>query len=517
MNHNGMNQFSKKTDTLQENKLPETALLVGYAALIDAFDLQVPLPSSLCAVSDRHKIYERDSWRLFTPRHAPAPTLAGHLVFALKYEGLDLLVLKRVFEAAGAAEIGAIIKAKPSSGYMRRLWFLYEWLLDGQLDLPDAKAGVYTEIVDNKLQWAVKGKTSPRHRVRNNLPGNREFCPLVSRTPKIQSFVDAQLDKHAQTIIGTASKNILARTAAFLLLKDSKSSYAIEGDAGPHDRIQRWGQAIGEAGKQDLDANELLRLQRIVIGKDNRFVKMGVRKEGGFVGTHETGSRMPLPDHISARSKDLPQLIEGLISFNKEYGCELDPVIAAAILAFGFVYIHPFDDGNGRIHRYLIHHVLTARKFNPPGLIFPVSAAILDRIDEYRDVLEAYSQRLLPLIEWNPTTKMNVEVLNETVDFYRYFDATPHVEFLYECVERTIEHDLPDEIEFLQRYDRFKTQVTECIEMPASTIDMLFNFLHQNNGQLSNRARTKEFAALKELEVVAFEDSYAEIFLTKND
>ncbi|MDG1416681.1 MAG: Fic family protein, partial [Maricaulis sp.] len=187
------------------------------------------------------------------------------------------------------------------------------------------------------------------------------------------------------------------------------------------------------------------------------------------------------------------------------------------ILAFGFIYIHPFDDGNGRIHRYLIHHVLTARKFNPPGLIFPVSAAILDRIDEYRDVLEAYSQRLLPLIEWNPTTKMNVEVLNETIDFYRYFDATPHVEFLYECVEQTIEHDLPDEIEFLQKYDRFKAQVTERIEMPASTIDMLFNFLHQNNGQLSNRARTKEFAALKELEVVAFEDSYAEIFLARND
>jgi hypothetical protein len=37
---------------------------------------------------------------------------------------------------------------------------------------------------------------------------------------------------------------------------------------------------------------------------------------------------------------------------------EVDPVVAAAILAFGFVYIHPFEDGNGRIHRYLIHHVL---------------------------------------------------------------------------------------------------------------------------------------------------------------
>ena len=100
-------------------------------------------------------------------------------------------------------------------------------------------------------------------------------------------------------------------------------------------------------------------------------------------------------------------------------------------LAFGFVFVHPFEDGNGRIHRYLIHHVLAARGFNPPGVVFPVSATILDRIDEYRKVLESYSQRVLPLIKWKPTKDGNVEVLNDTADLYRYFDATPQAEFLY--------------------------------------------------------------------------------------
>src|SRR3546814_2897006 len=84
------------------------------------------------------------------------------------------------------------------------------------------------------------------------------------------------------------------------LLKDSKSSYAIEGERPPQDRIQRWGRAIGEAGRQPLDREELLRLQRIVIG-DARFVKLGFRDEGGFVGEHDRETRMPLPDHISAR------------------------------------------------------------------------------------------------------------------------------------------------------------------------------------------------------------------------
>lgn len=47
-----------------------------------------------------------------------------------------------------------------------------------------------------------------------------------------------------------------------------------------------------------------------------------------------------------------------------------------------FVYIYPFEDGNGRSHRYLIHHVLAARGFNPPGFMFPDSAAILEHIDQ---------------------------------------------------------------------------------------------------------------------------------------
>jgi hypothetical protein len=32
-------------------------------------------------------------------------------------------------------------------------------------------------------------------------------------------------------------------------------------------------------------------------------------------------------------------------------------------------------------------------------MVFPVSAAILDRINDYRKILESYSARLLPLFE----------------------------------------------------------------------------------------------------------------------
>ena len=189
-----------------------------------------------------------------------------------------------------------------------------------------------------------------------------------------------------------------------------------------------------------------------------------------------------------------------------------DAVIAAAMLAFGFVYIHPFEDGNGRIHRYLIHHVLARQGYSPVGVHFPVSSAILEKIDDYRAVLESYSRRLLPVIQWESTDMNNVRALNDTADFYRFFDATPHAEFLYACVRRTIEHDLRDETRFLENFDRFRALIQSIVDMPDRTLDNLFGFLRQNNGRLSKRAREKEFAALTDEETLRIEQSYSDLF-----
>jgi Fic family protein len=221
---------------------------------------------------------------------------------------------------------------------------------------------------------------------------------------------------------------------------------------------------------------------------------------------------MPLPDHISARPEDLRSLVNGMAEFDRTPAERLDPVIAAAALAFGFVFVHPFEDGNGRIHRYLIHHVLARRGFNPQGLVFPVSSAILNNIDEYRRVLEAYSARVLPVIQWEPTEQGNVHVLNDTGDFYRFFDATPQAEFLFECVRKTIDEDLPAEADYLRRYDQFRGGVADIVDMPERTIDLLFRRLRQNNGKLSRRAREREFRQLTDAETGAVEAAYGRAF-----
>lgn len=504
-------RFSGPVAVFLERRLPVTATPAGYAALIDAYRLDVPAPMTLSAISVGHKSVTHGGWRLFGPRYAPDATLEGQLTFALKHEGLDLAVLKRLFLAQPAGKMEALIQSKPTGRYARRIWFLYEWLTGHRLNLPDATQGTYVNVLDPKLQFGVTPRNSSRHRVRNNLPGTPEFCPLAFRTKALDAFVDAKLAERARAVVANVSADLLARTAAFLLLKDSKSSYVIEGENPPQDRIQRWGRAIGEAGRQELDLDELLRLQRIVIG-DARFVRLGLRHDGGFIGEYDRDSRMPLPDHISARPKDLTSLIVGMLAFDRTAANHLDAVVAAAALAFGFVFVHPFEDGNGRLHRYLIHHVLGRRGFNPPGVVFPVSSAILNRIDDYRRVLELFSRRVLPVIRWLPTDQGNVQVLNDTGDFYRFFDMTAQAEFLYACVQQTIEHDLPVETSFLRRYDKFRAGVGNLIDMPHQTIDLLFRMLKQNGGKLSQRARQREFAQLTADEATRIEVLYSTSF-----
>ncbi len=502
-------RFPGPVTVFRERQLPELATPAGYAALVDTFRVPVPLPQLLCAISHRSRAVELDNWRLFSPSHTPEQSLEGHLQFALKYEGLDLGLLKQLFLILGPSPIEQMVRSQPTGRYSRRLWFLYEWLLNARLDLPDVKRSSYVEALDPKQQWAGATHNSPRHRVRNNLPGTPAFCPLVRRTAALDQFAALGLSEKAKAIAARTPADLLARTAAFLLLKDSRASYVIEGEDPPQDRIQRWGRAIGQAGRAPITLDELLRLQQIVIG-DARFVHMGLRTQGGFIGQHDRKSRTPIPDHVSARHQDLVSLTEGLVAFDRDYAAAIDPVIAAAVLAFGFVFIHPFEDGNGRIHRYLIHHTLAARNFNPPGVVFPVSAAILSRINAYRATLESYSRGVLPLIDWRPTGSGNIEVLNDTADYYRYFDATAQAEFLYACVQQTVEHDLPEETAFLRRYDAFGGAVKAIVEMPDSLIDLLFRMLQQGDGKLSKRAREKEFATLTDAEVEQIESAFAE-------
>jgi hypothetical protein len=504
---------SIETSIFQGKTTPEKGKIVGYGSIIEHFKLPIPFPRTLSLITEKSKNYKTADWNVFPKSYQPEETLYKQLVFAIKYEGIILLVFKALFAARSKEEIQAILQIEPMGQYSRKIWFLYEWLQEEKIEVQvDLRKRKYIPLLDTSMQYAITGEASARHKIMNNLPGTKNFCPLIFKTEKLEKHIDAKLSVQKNNFLSSIHKDVLQRASAFLLLKDSKASFTIEGENPGNNRALRWGKAIGQAGEKPLSIAELIRLQQIII-EDSRFIDMGLREKGGFIGEHDRTTGEPIPEHISSKANDVEQLLNGLIATNDLLeDINYDAVLAAASIAFGFVFIHPLVDGNGRLHRYIIHHILAKKGFTQQGVIFPVSSSILDHIDDYKTVLESYSHPLLDHIKWKQTEDHNVEVTNETINFYRYYDATRQAEFLYDCVEDTLLRVIPEEVNYLQNYDIFKRYLDNHFEMPDKMVAVLVRFLEQNNGVLSKRALKKEFAALEEAEVIDIQNRFIEIF-----
>lgn len=497
----------------QESTIPTGTMLAGWAALVHAFAIPAPVRRLSC-VSEKHvsgSHRQEGPWTIFDRRYWPGDTFADHLSFALRHEDIDLLILKRVFEAVPESEVAAMVRAAPTGIPARRAWYLYETLTGRILPIDDLPRAETIDLLDPKAYFTGKPRLSRRHRVRDNLLGNGRFCPVIRRSKALTDFLQLDLAAKARETIGHTGAHLIARAASFMLLADSRASFEIEGERPPRDRLERWGRAVLQAGKNRLTVNEITRLHGVLI-EDTRFTRIGLRPDGVFLGERDHQGD-PLPEFIGARPTDLAELMSGLLEANDRMSDGgLDPVLQAAAAAFGFVYVHPFQDGNGRVHRCLIHGVLAERKFTPPGMVFPVSSVMLDRIDDYRTTLQAHSGPLMRFIEWRPTPGHNVEVLNETADLYRYFDCTSAAEFLYACVARTIEHDLPREIDYLRRHDEAIRRIMNAVEMPDHVAENLVMFIRQNKGSLSKNRRNDEYQNLRNDEVSLLEDIVRDAF-----
>jgi hypothetical protein len=513
MDFRPMGQSSQAPLTFQDQLLPKGTRLAGWAALVQGLGIAAPVRTSSAVaeghIKGSHRIENR--WTIFDKRYWPGDSVTHHLTFALRHEWLDLLILKRVFDAILPDVMAAFVREAPTGVVTRRAWFFYETLTGRRLDLDDAPTVTAVHALDPKSYFTGRPRLSKRHRVRDNLLGSGGYCPLIRRTETLEAFLARRLAEKATETVGGTSGQLIARAASFLLLADSRASFEIEGERPAGSRLERWGRAVVQAGKNRLTLDELNRLHGVLI-EDSRFVRAGLRPDGVFVGERDHNND-PLPEFIGARAVDLTDLVGGLLSTNdrmRQSG--LDPVLQAAATAFGFVYIHPYQDGNGRLHRCLIHHVLAERGFTPAGMVFPVSSVMLDRIEDYRRTLQQHSGPLMTFIEWRPTPDRNVEVLNDTADLYRYFDCTAEAEFLYACVARTVEHDLPEEIDYLRRHDEAQRLIMEMVEMPDRLAQDLIMFIRQNGGKLPKRRREKEFEALTDEETKRIEEIYEDIF-----
>ena len=244
----------------------------------------------------------------------------------------------------------------------------------------------------------------------------------------------------------------------------------------------------------------LLRLQNAIV--EERYRENDYRRSQVYVGqTLAPGHE--LIHFIGLKPGDLSQFMAAYLeTAGRLVESSCDAIISAAVLSFAFVFIHPFEDGNGRLHRYLLHHILNAKRFNPENIIFPVSALLYKNTKLYDGMLENFSRRLLEHVDFDLHTDGSMTVNNDTVDFYRYIDFTQIVESFFAVVEETIKTELVPELDYLVRWERARSYMRDVVDMPEKKATQFILFVQQNQGEFP-KSRRKFFQELTDEEIAS--------------
>ncbi|MBF8263199.1 MAG: hypothetical protein HW387_864 [Parachlamydiales bacterium] len=507
-------------NTLKSKKISP----VGYAGLIELFSIEaIPhyrLSYILAQGSPGNSMEEGIEIHCYPKKYflKDFNNPLHHLEFALKYDGLNLEILRAVFEKIEPKKIEDHVQSQPTSKWARKIWYLYEWLTGRTLLIEDANEGSYSLLLDPTEYYTASAIRSRRHYVDDNLLGNRLFCPIVRRTPELQQWQDKDFSSIAIQLINESDPAIVARAINYLYVKETFSSYKIEREQPNLARSKRFIDALQHAGKiSALSKKSLIELQNLIV--DPRFANNDYRNFQNYIGSE---ARLDAPslliDYIPPKPEDVEPLMAGwLDSLQRMIKSDLHPVIAAAASSFGFVFIHPFEDGNGRIHRFLIHYLFAQSGFVPKNMIFPISAVILQDMASYDSLLESFSKPLMQLIKnYEINFQGALQVNDKTADYYRYLDYTRFAGFLFACVEKTINTEFKNEIAFVAHYDQTKEALQKIVDMPDRNIDLFIQLVLQNRGTLSAKKRQSHFASLTENEIQQMEAVVQEKMAIRN-
>jgi len=247
----------------------------GYAALKEMYDLSdIPHHVTSHIVPGARKTV--DDQEYYPPVYAPEDTLAGHLEFALKVEGVNLGLLAALFQVVPIDELVAYIQFKPNGMNTRRVWFYYEYLTGKQLDVPDLVSTIgYVDALDPKTYVVRTGLRMPRYRVRNNLLGNQNFCPVVRKTAVLKHYSWESLRDHASEIVHAYDAETLARAVNYLYTKETRSSFAIEHEEPSSTKMERFGEAL-----QTVRAFPLLDKQAFIDLQSIRLMMVTAERTG---------------------------------------------------------------------------------------------------------------------------------------------------------------------------------------------------------------------------------------------
>lgn len=492
----------------------------GYIWLKDQYGIEVVDYWITSYVQDRGaaRTEERDGYvkKIYRSTAWPGDHWSKHVEFALKKEGLHLELLRKLMTLLPVDEVMEYVSSSPTGKYTRIVWYLYESFVGTSLPIDDLERGNYIPLVDPAIYYVARSRKISRQRINHNLLGTLNYSPMVRRCELDCVFENQRLKEKCQQVIDGFPEAVYQRAVNYLYAKESKSSYAIERETPTVQRNRAFIDLLEQAGRDDfLNKEALIGLQNTIV--DSRYANQGYREiieEQVYVGESVAPGRERI-HYVGPKPEDVPELMQEFIAVSRLLlsDSEVPDLVAAAVISYLFNFIHPFSDGNGRIHRFLIHHILATRNFSVDGVILPISAVILNRPRDYDLSLESFSKKLVDRISYELDDRLRMTVHGETIDHYRYIDCTKLIEIFYDFAKETIETELPAEADYLLRYDSARKEMRGIVDMPDRIAELFMKCCLQNGGVLSkSKQKLEEFEGLTSEEIGALESIIEELF-----
>lgn len=452
----------------------------------------------------------------FPPAFRPEDSFSGHMTFTLKYEGIHLEFLSRLFSLPEVKEeLIAWISNEPTGSYARRTAFFYEWFNEDELPA-DKVAGNYVDAVDETEYFtSANPLLNRRWHVRDNLPGSLEFCPMIQLSEDVKAADSYNCTEKLIELEAKFGVDIIQRSAIWLTIKESRASFAIEHEEDQSDRIRRFASVMesrcGNEGNP-LSEKALVDLQSGILG--DSATNYGIRKSPVFVG--HSGDYTEIVDYIAPNFTNINSLLDGL-RYSLQSTVGKSSIIRATISSFGFVYIHPMADGNGRISRFLVNDVLRRDNAIPAPFILPISATITNTAAAragYDKSLEYFSRPLMHKCsgkyrfgkdrEYADGIISNFEFsgYDEMLPAWRYPDLTSHAEYLFGVIKLAIEKEMNDEAQYMRNVHQARRDIKEILEAPDPSIDRIIRSVKSNNWVISAKL-IEEFPVLTNEKIAA--------------
>ncbi|MCC4264159.1 Fic family protein [Oceanimonas baumannii] len=464
---------------------------VGYAHLIRSLPIHAMEPVTTAEVRTVTRKEVIGTTLAIPARLAPDPEdILGHVLFALKHEGINLQVLSQVLPLIPEPELDTAVAASPNSQYLRKACYLWEHYTGQAISsAPENSKAAYVPLFDpGQYITAQAGTRNARWRVIFNGFGSLNYCITVRKTPELEALLAKNLLRQVSEFTESLPKDILNRTLAWAYLHETRDSYAIEKELPSEDKATRFVNLLKQAHTpRELDEDYLVDLQNAVIS--NVFAQAAsFRIEQNYLSNGLRGALgvtyLP-PDPQLGR-----ELMEELMTLANHPPEGTEPLVLASLVSFAFVFIHPFMDGNGRLSRFLFHQVLCQQGALQNGLVLPVSIVLRQNEGEYLSVLQEFSEKARRF--WDVTFVDEAQYLfdfkgHEAI--YRFWDGTRCVEFMARAAEQAIEQHLKDETIFLHRYDQIYRLIDREFDVMNSDLSRLVMFCLDQHGRISNNRR----------------------------